>query len=299
MAPRDVRAGHNYAGEITRAIRGTRMLLVVLTERTASSSGVMNELELAKTFDKPVAVLAVAGTVPASDELVYRLARAQRIEVGAPPFGPAAIERALALLGVAPTRPPTGREAEAPQPPMPEAPPAGWMGAGAAAPPGRDVLDVMISYRRQDSDAQAQLLFELLREEPGVEPHMDIEIGLGDDFVQAIEQTLERCQVVLAVVGPKWLTLRDRPRGGVRRIELPNDFVRMELETAHRQGLRIVPVTVGGARMPAPDELPEALRWFATRNALELRGERAFRADVRELARLLVGHDRPGDRRPG
>jgi hypothetical protein len=196
---------------------------------------------------------------------------------------------------------PGGRDAGRAEPESPQAPVPSdvAVGLGSDAPDASrpdsessnevalTEVAVMLSYRRDDSDAQAQLLFELLRDEPGLDLFMDITIGLGQDFVRVIEGAIERCSVVLAVVGPRWLTVRDRPRGGVRRIDLPDDFVRTELLTARRLGRLVVPVLVGGARMPTPDRLPDELRWFATVNAHELRGERAFRVDARELARAL------------
>ena len=86
--------------------------------------------------------------------------------------------------------------------------------------------------------------------------------------------------------GNGWLDARDER--GSRRLDDPNDFVRIEIESALRLGKRVIPVLVHEARMPRPDELPEAIRPLATRNAVRLTHER-FRADVQGLIKALQG----------
>jgi hypothetical protein len=95
-----------------------------------------------------------------------------------------------------------------------------------------------------------------------------------------------RCDAFLAVIGKGWLDAEDE--GGSRRLDDPNDFVRIEIESALRQGKRVIPVLVHDARMPRPDELPETIRPLSRRNAVRLTHER-FRSDVQGLVKALQG----------
>ncbi len=95
---------------------------------------------------------------------------------------------------------------------------------------------------------------------------------------------MEQCDTLLAVIGKGWLDATDER--GSRRLDDPNDFVRIEIESALRHGKRVIPVLVHDARMPRADELPEGLRPLARRNAIRLTHER-FRADVQGLVKAL------------
>jgi hypothetical protein len=88
----------------------------------------------------------------------------------------------------------------------------------------------------------------------------------------------------LAVIGKGWLDAADG--GGHRRLDDPNDFVRVEIESALKLGKRVIPVLVNDAHMPRADQMPEGLRPLATRNAVRLTHER-FRADVQGLVGAL------------
>jgi hypothetical protein len=88
----------------------------------------------------------------------------------------------------------------------------------------------------------------------------------------------------LAVIGPRWLNAVDE--AGNRRLDNPDDFVRIEIESSLKQGKRIIPVLVNGAEMPRAEYLPEALKLLARRNAVRLTHER-FKADAERLVRAL------------
>ena len=110
---------------------------------------------------------------------------------------------------------------------------------------------------------------------------MDVDaIGAGQDFVAVLEQQVAQCDVLLAVIGKSWLGLVDAE--GKRRLDSPNDFVRIEIASALRLGKRVVPVLVNDAHMPAADALPEPLKPLARRNAVRLTHER-FKADAQGL----------------
>jgi len=116
---------------------------------------------------------------------------------------------------------------------------------------------------------------------------MDVEdIGLGVDFVEAIDKSLGSCGALLVLIGPQWAGCTDA--AGNRRLEDPMDFVRMEVAKALERGVRVIPVLVKGAKMPKPEGLPEALRPVVRRQALELRHER-WSQDVDHLVSALAG----------
>jgi hypothetical protein len=76
---------------------------------------------------------------------------------------------------------------------------------------------------------------------------MDIDaIALGEDFVKAIETTVANCDVLIGVIGNNWLTSKDDH--GDRRLDNPEDFVRMEIGAALKREIRVIPVLARGAR---------------------------------------------------
>lgn len=154
---------------------------------------------------------------------------------------------------------------------------------------------IFISYRRDDAEGQAGRLFEALREVFGAEMvFMDVAtIEPGVDFRRAIEKNTASCGVLLALIGRNWLTLADAQ--GQRRLDDPNDFVRLETASALKRDIPVVPVLVQGATMPRPEQLPEDLRDLAFRNSVELTHAR-WESDVQVLIgalRKVLGA--PGD----
>ena len=109
----------------------------------------------------------------------------------------------------------------------------------------------------------------------------DIEtIEPGVDFVEAIERALGSCVVLLAVIGPRWLSATDK--SGRRRLDDPNDYTRIEIAAALQRKVRVIPVLVDGAAMPDAEELPDDLQTLARRQASELSDKR-WDFDVRQL----------------
>jgi TIR domain len=141
---------------------------------------------------------------------------------------------------------------------------------------------VFISYRRQEASGLAGRLYDRLAARFGEDQvFMDVDtITLGVDFAEAITQAVSTCEVLLAVIGPRWLTATDED--GRRRLEDPDDLVRLEVGAALERGIRVIPILVEGAGMPRRQELPEALAGLARRNALSLRHE-SFRSDAERL----------------
>ena len=147
------------------------------------------------------------------------------------------------------------------------------------------VASVFVSYRRDDSRHAAARLGERLNERFRL--FMDIDsIQPGSDFAAVVREAVDQADVVLAVIGPAWLTSADET--GARRIDKPRDWVALEIGTALARGTAVIPVLVDGARMPEQDELPPALAELATRQAINLTHE-SFAADCTRLIKTLDG----------
>jgi len=145
---------------------------------------------------------------------------------------------------------------------------------------------IFICYRREDSAYAAGRLFDRLSQHFGADNiFMDIDaIELGIDFVQRIREAVSSCDVLVAVIGRQWLNATDAR--GHRRLDNPNDFIRIELEAALERDIHIIPALVEGAIMPLEEELPEALAPLARRNGLII-GHTRFDSDVDRLIRGL------------
>jgi hypothetical protein len=114
---------------------------------------------------------------------------------------------------------------------------------------------------------------------------MDVDnIEPGLDFVRVLEEQVAKCDVLISVIGHDWIGAQDKT--GVRCLENPADFVRIEIESALQLGKRVIPVLVGQAEMPRAQDLPDSLKRLATRNAVRLTHER-FRSDVQGLIGAL------------
>lgn len=114
---------------------------------------------------------------------------------------------------------------------------------------------------------------------------MDIDaIPFGEDFRDYIDEALQHAVAMVLVIGPKWLGTKRR---GAYRIQDVTDPVRIEVETAMRLGIRIVPVLVEEATMPQPSDLPESLAKLPFINAATVDSGRDFRIHMERVIRAL------------
>jgi formylglycine-generating enzyme required for sulfatase activity len=145
---------------------------------------------------------------------------------------------------------------------------------------------IFINYRRGDDAGFAQALFAHLTQAFAPERlFMDVDnIEPGLDFVRVLNEQVAQCDVLISVIGKGWIDARDD--AGTRRLENPDDFVRIEIESALHQDKRVIPVLVGQAQMPRPEQLPETMKPLARRNAVRLTHER-FRSDTQGLIAAL------------
>jgi TIR domain/NACHT domain len=156
------------------------------------------------------------------------------------------------------------------------------MAGSIPAAPGR----IFISYRREDTAYPAGWLFDRLADRYGAgQVFKDVDsIELGDNFVAVITGAVGSCDVLLALIGPQWLTIADDQ--GRRRLDSPDDFVRLEIEAALTRRVLVIPILVDGAKMPPAEELPDRLAELVRRQALELSPAR-FASDTSRLLRVL------------
>ena len=169
--------------------------------------------------------------------------------------------------------------------------------------PYRDRL--FISYRREDSAGLTGRLYDrLVRRYGDRQVFMDVtSIDPGSDFTESIQRAVRSSSVMLAMIGPRWASIADARRRP--RLHDKADLVRIELEVALEQGIRIVPVLVDGADMPRGAELPSSLAGLVLLQAVKL-SHAAFARECGELLSVIdrqmrrsANPDRGGPRSPG
>lgn len=144
---------------------------------------------------------------------------------------------------------------------------------------------IVVSYRRTDA-AMAGRIFDRLAQHFGKSSlFIDIDdVPFGVDFRKHIDEALQSSDLMIAVVGEKWLGPQ---AGGKFRIMNAADPVRVELETALKRNITVLPVLLDGTSMPDAADLPEGLRDFAYRNAIEVESGRDFNIHVERLIRAM------------
>jgi hypothetical protein len=143
------------------------------------------------------------------------------------------------------------------------------------------VLSLFISYRRSDApEVVARIYDRLARRFGKARVFKDVHsIRGGMDFQTAVSEALSRSNVLIAVIGPEWFTLRDE--GGRRRIEAPDDPVRYEIKTALERGIKVVPALVGGTKMPI--DLPHEVSALRYLQAVEILRDPYFETSINAL----------------
>lgn len=156
---------------------------------------------------------------------------------------------------------------------------------------------IFISYRRADSEGEAGRLFDDLTRAYGeASVFMDVSgIEPGADFRKAIDSNVSGCGVLLAVIGPMWGTVT--ATDGSRRLDNPDDYVRLEIATALSRGIPVIPVLVHEAHMPALELLPDNLKDLRYRNSVELTHAR-WNSDVTLLIAALKSYVAPMQANP-
>ncbi len=144
---------------------------------------------------------------------------------------------------------------------------------------------IAISYRRTDTDATGRIYDRLIQRYGKDSIFRDIDrIRFGVDFRKAVNEALHDTDILLAIVGPNWRGVAD---DGSIRIHEANDLVRIEVETALKRDIPVIPVLISNAAMPKLTDLPETLSEFSFRNAATIDSGRNFDTDIERLMRSM------------
>lgn len=148
---------------------------------------------------------------------------------------------------------------------------------------------LFVSYRRDDSAPYAGRIRDHLITE--FEVFMDVDsVPLGRKFGHILRDAVEKCHVLLPIIGPRWLDTCDEQ--GNRRLNNKDDWVRIELAAALQRGIPLVPILVGNAAFPKAAELPKDIKELVDYNGLFVRHE-SFDSDINKLIRHIKALDLP------
>lgn len=148
------------------------------------------------------------------------------------------------------------------------------------------IIKIFISYRREDAADVTGRVNDRLREKFGdAAIFTDVDsIPIGVDFREHLAKAVGQCDVLLAVIGRKWIDIEDS--NGQRRLDHPTDFVRTEIELALDREIPVVPLLAHDITMPTDDKLPQSIKPLAFRNATTIRPDPDFHKD---MDRLIAG----------
>jgi formylglycine-generating enzyme required for sulfatase activity len=147
---------------------------------------------------------------------------------------------------------------------------------------------LFISYRRDDTQDITGRLFERLAARFGDHNiFMDVDsIPIGADFRQILRDAIADSSVALVMIGRQWLSVADER--GQRRLDNPDDFVRIEVEAALARGIPVVPILTQGAAMPHERDLPPSMAALAFRHGVDVRSDQHFGPDAEQLITRLA-----------
>jgi hypothetical protein len=147
--------------------------------------------------------------------------------------------------------------------------------------------NIFLSYRRADSaEITGRISDKLIAHFGRDAVFQDVDsIPFGLDFREYLNDTVGKCNALVAVIGPDWLNVTDEI--GTRRLDDPADFVRIEIAAALSRNILVVPLLVRGAIMPKEDDLPADLKPLAFRNASQARNDPDFHHDMDRLISSL------------
>ncbi|MEM9091419.1 MAG: SUMF1/EgtB/PvdO family nonheme iron enzyme [Cyanobacteria bacterium P01_F01_bin.53] len=149
---------------------------------------------------------------------------------------------------------------------------------------------IFISYRRGDSAAEAGRIYDYLEarlDRTALFKDVDTISG-GDNFRQRLNEALDVCQILLVVIGKSWLQTKDA--AGRRRLDNPNDWVRLEVEAALQRNIRVIPLLLDGVPTLSVADLPGSLKALAERQALFVRNDPDFRRDMERVLTVIRQH---------
>jgi hypothetical protein len=151
---------------------------------------------------------------------------------------------------------------------------------------------IFICYRREDTAGVVGRIYDRLVQRFGKDAiFKDVDsLPLGRDFRRHIDSVVSECCVALVVVGDRWIGA-----SGASRLDDPRDYVRIEIESALKRDIPVIPLLVQNAELPADERLPDSLKDFAYRNGMTIGHDPHFHSDVDRLIKHL--EDLIADRR--
>jgi formylglycine-generating enzyme required for sulfatase activity len=145
---------------------------------------------------------------------------------------------------------------------------------------------ILISYRREDSADVTGRIYDRLIQVFPQSVFRDVDsIPLGLDFRTYLDEQVAKCDVFLAVIGRDWMKAKGRK--GKSRLEDPGDFVRVEIESALKREIPVIPVLVQGAAIPKAERLPASIQDLSYRNGIAVRPDPDFHKDMDRLIAKL------------
>lgn len=146
---------------------------------------------------------------------------------------------------------------------------------------------IFISYRREDSAGIAGRIYDRLVQEFGRSAvFKDVDsIPLGINFKQHIDSVIQRCDVVIAIIGDNWSGINKETNKS--RLAEPRDLVRIEIEAALQRNIPVIPLLVDNASMPVEESLPPSLIELTYRNGMTIGHDPRFHPDVDRLIKNL------------
>ena len=146
---------------------------------------------------------------------------------------------------------------------------------------------IFVSYRRDDTVAFTGRLVENLRREYGPDAvYLDLDAdAVGVDFRDHFTKALRRCDLALVVIGQRWLG----GAGQANRMLDSADHARAEVEISLKRRIPVIPILVGGTRMPSEGDLPADIQPLRFRTAVTVDDARDFEPHVRRLVSLIDG----------
>jgi two-component system probable response regulator PhcQ len=139
-------------------------------------------------------------------------------------------------------------------------------------------MRIFLSYRRgpASDDITGRIGDQLRRRFGDDAVFQDIRsIPYGEEFPTYLQEVMATADVLLAIIGRDWATAGD--------LMSEEDFVRVEVESALRRSLKVIPVLVGGAEIPPEADLPLALHPLRRKQALVLDSGPYFDAKIASL----------------
>lgn len=261
---RGISFGQNWRRETERAIREAAAIILLMSPSADQSQWVTDEIRFARRLGKPILPILLDGRpMFLVSDLHYEDAR-----TGNMPSTSFVDQLRQLMVTVVP------------------APAENVRGLV-----NKDATKIFISYRRADSAFGAHWLHRELVHWFAQDGTLDKDsffidvdsIHPGRRFRDAVQQAIEQCQVLLVVIGDRWLTAETE---GLRRIDAPNDMVRQEIELGLKNGVTLVPVLLAPATMPDARLLPESIQELTEFQGITVAPER-FHEAVQFLAPTL------------